>query len=221
MDFSGSRILDIGAGPGSFAVPMAKLAREVVAIEPSEQMVNLMGSYAQEEGVSNLRIITASWDEQFALEDHGLGGKFELVFSSMNPGIVNWTTLEKAINMASKYCYISTFAGKRDNPALKELWTQLYREPMPPWPGEIFYIVNLLYTKGYQFSFKVWEETNQERLPVDEAARLLAEMLARYGGKNLEEVWEPTLAYVKSRANEANEFSQEISTRLGKILICL
>lgn len=221
VKLAGSTVLDIGAGPGSFAVPLAKQAQEVVAIEPSDQMVALMEQYASDNQLTNIKVITDKWDEDFHLEHHGLKNKkFDLVFSSMNPGISDWNTLKKALDCSEKYCYISTFAGKRHNPALEELWQLVYNEPMPPWPGDIFYIANVLYSRGYEFSFKVWEETNLEQLSTQEAVDTLTEMLLRYATKSGEDVEKQVMSYVKEREKQ-DVFSQQITTRLGKILVRL
>lgn len=220
VELAGAQVLDIGAGPGSFAIPMARRAKEVVAIEPSEQMVNIMKDYAEGEKLTNLQVIMEPWEENFDIEQRGFKGQFDLVFSSMNPGVSNWTTLEKLLQCATKYCYISTFAGKRDNPALQHLWQQIYNEPMPPWPGEIFYIANLLYIRGFQFSFKVWEETSVEKMTVDEAATFLADMLGRFSSKDSKEFWKQSYEYVASKAVD-ELFSQNVTSRIGKILVRL
>src|SRR5690606_41985940 len=51
----GSRILDIGAGPGTLAIPLAGIAAHVTAVEPAAGMAEVMAEYAEEKGVSNLK----------------------------------------------------------------------------------------------------------------------------------------------------------------------
>ena len=53
--------LDVGAGAGRFALPIARLVREVIAIDPSEQMLAGLHEIAAEHGIANVRTILARW----------------------------------------------------------------------------------------------------------------------------------------------------------------
>lgn len=59
----GSTVLDIGAGTGGWAIPMARLAAKVTAIEPSAEMIRVLRENMEEEGVQNVKIIQESWPE--------------------------------------------------------------------------------------------------------------------------------------------------------------
>ncbi|MET1232203.1 MAG: class I SAM-dependent methyltransferase, partial [Candidatus Limnocylindrales bacterium] len=53
--------LDVGAGAGRFALPIARRVREVVAVDPSEQMLAGLHEIATEHGIRNVRTILARW----------------------------------------------------------------------------------------------------------------------------------------------------------------
>jgi SAM-dependent methyltransferase len=53
--------LDVGAGAGRFALPLALLVEEVVAVEPSRAMVEGLDAGMREHGVSNIRVIADHW----------------------------------------------------------------------------------------------------------------------------------------------------------------
>jgi hypothetical protein len=53
--------LDIGAGAGRFALPLALSVREVIAIDPSEGMLNGLRSDMAESGIANVRVIHGRW----------------------------------------------------------------------------------------------------------------------------------------------------------------
>lgn len=57
----GDTWLDIGAGGGRFALPVALLAREVIALDASEAMLGILGEAMAEYGVSNVRPICSRW----------------------------------------------------------------------------------------------------------------------------------------------------------------
>ena len=53
--------LDIGAGAGRYALPLAVLVREVVAVEPSASMRNALRAGLSEHGIANIRIVPEAW----------------------------------------------------------------------------------------------------------------------------------------------------------------
>ena len=62
----GETWLDIGAGGGRYALPLALLAKEVIAIEPSEGMRNVLREGMAEHGISNIRTVPARWPMEAA-----------------------------------------------------------------------------------------------------------------------------------------------------------
>jgi CTP:molybdopterin cytidylyltransferase MocA/SAM-dependent methyltransferase len=58
---SGETWLDIGAGAGRFALPLARVVGEVVAIEPSASMLAALTEGIASQGVTNVRAIEARW----------------------------------------------------------------------------------------------------------------------------------------------------------------
>ncbi len=61
--------LDIGAGAGRYALPLALRVREVIAVEPSAGMRRALRTGTEEHGLTNVRVVPGSWPE--ALEDLG------------------------------------------------------------------------------------------------------------------------------------------------------
>jgi SAM-dependent methyltransferase len=55
--------LDIGAGAGRYALPLALKVREVVAVEPSGGMRRALRTGMAEHGISNVRVVAGSWPE--------------------------------------------------------------------------------------------------------------------------------------------------------------
>jgi 2-polyprenyl-3-methyl-5-hydroxy-6-metoxy-1,4-benzoquinol methylase len=75
-----STVLDIGAGTGGWAVPMARFAAKVTAIEPSADMILVLRENLGEEGVRNVDIIRDTWPDagvephDFSLCSHAMYG---------------------------------------------------------------------------------------------------------------------------------------------------
>jgi SAM-dependent methyltransferase len=57
----GETWLDIGAGGGRYALPLALLAKSVIAVEPSDGMRNVLQGGMTEHGISNVEIVAARW----------------------------------------------------------------------------------------------------------------------------------------------------------------
>lgn len=54
-------ILDVGAGTGRHVVPLAPLAAQVTAVEPSPAMRAQLEAVVQEQGLANVRIVASQW----------------------------------------------------------------------------------------------------------------------------------------------------------------
>jgi SAM-dependent methyltransferase len=55
--------IDIGAGNGRWAVPLARICKSVTAIEPSPGMRAMLQEKVEAAGLHNVQVIPASWDE--------------------------------------------------------------------------------------------------------------------------------------------------------------
>ena len=126
----GSTIVDIGAGTGSWAILLAKKAKKVTAIEPSESMIEVMKENADREGVKNLEIIQGYWPE-IDIEDHD----FSLCSHAMY-GVADFASFVQKMNAVTRdTCYllmrIPTPDGLMAKAAL-EIWGQPYDSPNFP-----------------------------------------------------------------------------------------
>jgi SAM-dependent methyltransferase len=57
------RLLDVGAGSGRFALPLARHVREVIAVEPSAAMRRRLEAEAASQGLTNLTIVPTRWEQ--------------------------------------------------------------------------------------------------------------------------------------------------------------
>lgn len=56
-------VLDVGAGGGRLALPIALKCRSLVAVEPSESMASVLTQQAQESGIENVSVVQAEWQD--------------------------------------------------------------------------------------------------------------------------------------------------------------
>ena len=57
------RVLDIGAGPGNFALPLATRVRQVTALEPAPGMAAILRRRQAARGLRNIRVVERGWGE--------------------------------------------------------------------------------------------------------------------------------------------------------------
>jgi SAM-dependent methyltransferase len=58
--------LDIGAGAGRYALPLALGVRRVIAVEPSPGMRRALRAGLREHGIGNVRVVAGTWPESIA-----------------------------------------------------------------------------------------------------------------------------------------------------------
>lgn len=56
-------VLDVGAGTGRFTLALAPLARQVTAVEPNTAMLNYLQQDAHAQGLTNITMMQAKWEE--------------------------------------------------------------------------------------------------------------------------------------------------------------
>ncbi|MCX6686610.1 MAG: class I SAM-dependent methyltransferase, partial [Methanoregula sp.] len=77
-----SRVLDIGAGPGTLAIPLAPLVEQITAIEPGKGMVDLLYENMKKEGITNITCIRKRWEDIDPAVD--LDGQYDIVVASLS-----------------------------------------------------------------------------------------------------------------------------------------
>ena len=57
------RVLDIGAGPGTLAIPLSPLVKDITAVEPGAGMVEILRKRAEQENLRNITCVQKTWEE--------------------------------------------------------------------------------------------------------------------------------------------------------------
>jgi len=179
---SGDSVLDIGSGPGHFALDFAERAARVVAVEPSGGMLRLLESRARRTGRGNIECVQSTW-QAVEPEDMGWAGGFDLVFASMSPGISSPDELEKMIRASRRHCYLSGWSGRHWGywgKARDELWPRIFGEEMGEFPSDILYAFGLLYAAGFRPDLWFERTSASVDVPREEAVERLASIIDSY-----------------------------------------
>ena len=174
----GSRVLDIGAGPGTLAVPLAGVAAHVTAVEPATGMAGVMAEYAAESGVSNLTIVQKRWEDVDPAVD--LEGRYDVVVASYSLGMPEIrAAIEKMCEAASRWVYIFWFAGTTSwEQAMIDLWPKLHGKEYRLGP-KVDVLFNVLYSMGICPNVETSQMEHVRRFPDLEGA--VAEFREQYG----------------------------------------
>ncbi len=161
----GMTVLDVGAGGGRYAIPLAAHAREVVAVEPAEPMVRVLHEEAEQAGVTNLRIVQADWLAA-AVEPADVVICSHVVYPITD--IVPF--FRKLDEKTKKVCLLYLNAGQPpwEDP---NLWRRFHDEPMRPQPTYID-AYNVLYQMGIRANVEIvaFERTGILASPTFEVA---------------------------------------------------
>jgi SAM-dependent methyltransferase len=117
--------LDVGAGCGSLAIPLAKAGKAVTAIEPSSHMAGLLKEDAKKQGLK-INCITAAWEE--VAESSEVKGHDAIICANV-PGLLKdgESFLKKANQLAEKAVFLITGADPQaDKFYYKELFPLIF-----------------------------------------------------------------------------------------------
>jgi SAM-dependent methyltransferase len=168
-----SRVLDIGAGPGTLAIPFAQKVAHVTAVEPAEGMVSVLREKMAEQGVENISIVQKRWEDVGVRSD--LPPPYDVVIASFSLGMRDIrAAVEKMIAASSRYIYLYHFAGPTSwDLQWMELWPRLHgREYYPAPKCDVLY--NMLYQMGIYPHIRTFRlQHNQRYASIQEAVDVL------------------------------------------------
>ncbi len=143
------RCLDVGCGKGLFSLEFAQEGMIVDCYDLSQGMLDYTQALFEEKGLKRPGIIRGNWQEDdLALQE--LDGKYDLVFSSLNPAVTSPETLNKMTSCSKKWCMYLYSAGGWHSDEYEELDKIVLGKSMTVSGfNEICFPFNHLYCKGY------------------------------------------------------------------------
>jgi len=117
--------LDVGAGCGALAIPLARAGKEVTAVEPSAQMAEILKGDDEKEGLG-IKCINSTWEE---VSENDIVKGHDAIICANVPGLLkdNEAFLRRADALAEKAVFFITGADPHaDKFFYKELFPLIY-----------------------------------------------------------------------------------------------
>ncbi|OPX79602.1 MAG: putative cobalt-precorrin-6Y C(15)-methyltransferase (decarboxylating) [Methanosaeta sp. PtaB.Bin039] len=169
-----SRVLDIGAGPGTLAIPFAQKAAHVTAVEPADGMCSVMREKMAEFGVHNIAVVKKRWEDVDVERD--LDPPYDVVIASFSLGMRDIrAAIQKMTDASSRYVYLYHFAGPTSwDLQWERIWQSMHGREYRPGPkSDVLY--NVLYQMGIYPHIRTFRLEHDQRYPsLDEATQDMA-----------------------------------------------
>ncbi len=153
-------VLDVGAGTGRLALPLARAAKSVTALDQSAGMLACLQENMAAEGIDNIHCIQKSWQDVLPgeLEQH------DVILSSNSLGVYDLReALAKMDTLAKRAVFIFTFTDHRRDDGFRDFLRQKEkRRHDPPGPAGYLVIYNLLADMGICADIKIVEWSADE-----------------------------------------------------------
>lgn len=152
-------VLDIGAGPGTLTIPIARLVNKVTVVDPSKGMIKVLEESATATGIENIETINKTWQE---IDDAEIREKFDLVITSN----VLWQfddvgeQLMRMHKASRKYCLHSVGAGSTNGGVDSDIWFEIMNKEYPYHRVDYIYIYNILHSKGIYANINIIDSSH-------------------------------------------------------------
>lgn len=169
--FKNLSILDVGAASGVFSIPFAKEGAKVTSLEPSTVLHEMLKDNAQHYDAS-IETINQSFESVSASDLNNV----DFVFASMCPAVTTWEAVQKAIDIANQFVYVSLIAGPKENSIVDEVTTFLEMKPSSM-TADMYYLMQLLYCNNYTYETLIEHHTQHTEKSVEEVMQQLPSWL--------------------------------------------
>jgi len=166
----GETWLDIGAGGGRYALPLALLANEVIALDPSGGMLDVLRASMAEHSVKNVRIVQSRWpSEESVHADVCLISHVGYDIEAIGPFL-------DAMEASARRMCVAVLLARSPASAAEPFWPAVHGEPRVPLPA-LPEFLGLLLARGRLFEVHLGERPPMSHPSMDAIVAFLRQQL--------------------------------------------
>jgi SAM-dependent methyltransferase len=162
-------VLDIGAGAGRLALPLALVSRRIVAVEPSEGMLRVLRESVAEYSISNIDVVAGRWPSDVAKGDVALISHLGYDVEDIGPFL-------DAMESAARRLCVAVLLEQPPPTEADRLWPAIHgveRAALPALPE----FLSLLLARGRLFELQLVERPPQTYAQPDQLLTWLRQQL--------------------------------------------
>jgi len=135
-------VLDVGSGPGTLAIPLARRVKKVIALDEAEGMLRTLREECASRGITNISTISSPWENFLG------DGEHDLVLASQSPAIRSGADLLAMERASRDRCCLIVSCPSDTMATRNELWELVVGKFLPSDAYSSKYPVNLLRERG-------------------------------------------------------------------------
>lgn len=170
-------VLEIGPGPGTLTLPLAKKVKKIVAVESSGTAVGYLRRNMKESQIENVEVLNKNWMD---VDDREIKGGFDLAVCSHFLWQVKDLDkhLKKMEDASNRYCAVIQPAGR--DTIVKEIWTKITGEDYKGQfdPDADYFIYLILRQWGRLVNVRVMNYGIERSL--EQEVRYIASLIGKY-----------------------------------------
>jgi SAM-dependent methyltransferase len=162
-------VLDIGAGGGRYALPLALAVREVVAIDPSAGMLRVLRDGMTEHAIDNIKVVNGRWPGTAETGDVALISHLGYDVEDIGPFL-------EAMEAAARRTCVAVLLEQPPPTQADRLWPAIHgveRAALPALPE----FLTLLLARGKLFEVRLVDRSPQSYAQPDQLLTWLRQQL--------------------------------------------
>lgn len=117
---AGSRVLEIGSGPGTYSVPLAKAVSKIECLDSSERMLSRLREMMRSQSLDNVGYCLSDWGE-YDVPDVG----FDAVVASLCPFAGSPESIARMEACSESWCVLVSWEVNEGDGVSERIWREL------------------------------------------------------------------------------------------------
>lgn len=191
--------IDIGAGAGRYALPLALMVREVIAIEPSQSMLSFLQESMKEYNIHNIRTVADRWPLK------KVSGADVALISHVGYDIEDIGQFLDAMELSASRLCVAVLRESSPSGAAERYWPLIHGEKRLPLPA-LPEFLSLQKARGQPFELKLTLDNHHAHVQHNRRLSFLRQQLfIQPGGRKdilLQQIMDQENSEINPRLNQ-------------------